>query len=110
MNHMPVHPLVLRSALILVLSLVALGAGQSQLPPAGQVAEVRKYIKTAWSTLSRSNRDLPAAAKDPKVVDLVKQRGLKPFAEFGKTLTAKIRTHTDENRQLIRETAADGGR
>ena len=50
------------------------------------------------------------AAKDPKVVDLVKQRGLKPFAEFGKTLTATIRTHADENRQLIRETAADGGR
>ena len=50
------------------------------------------------------------AAKDPKVVDLVKQRGLKPFSEFGKTLTATVRGHADENSQLIRETAADGGR
>ena len=67
MKQMPITQLALRSALTLVLGLVALGAGQSELPPAAQVTEVRKYIKTAWSTLSRSNRDLPTAAKDPKL-------------------------------------------
>ena len=56
-----------RAALCLLLAFLTLGAGQAQLPPAAQVAEVRKYIKTSWSTLSRSNRDLPAAAKDPKL-------------------------------------------
>ena len=56
-----------RAALCVLLAFLTLGAGQAQLPPAAQVAEVRKYIKTSWSTLSRSNRDLPAAAKDPKL-------------------------------------------
>ena len=67
MNHMPVKRLALRSALTLVLGLVAVAAAQPELPPAAQIAEVRKYIKNGWSTLSRSNRDLPAAAKDPKL-------------------------------------------
>ena len=56
-----------RAGLCVLLAFLTLGAGQAQLPPAAQVAEVRKYIKTSWSTLSRSNRDLPAAAKDPKL-------------------------------------------
>lgn len=50
------------------------------------------------------------AAKDPKVIDLVKQRGLKPFNEFGKQLAATVRGHADDNRRLVRETASDGGR
>jgi alpha,alpha-trehalase len=58
---------VCRTAVVLVVGLAALGAGQSALPSAGHIAEVRKYIKSGWSTLSRSNRDLPAAAIDPKL-------------------------------------------
>ena len=53
--------------LFIILGLAALDAGQAALPPADQITEVRKYIKTAWSTLTRSTRDLPAAAKDPKL-------------------------------------------
>src|SRR5688572_9540522 len=60
------------TALLVVLGvaggLAGLDAGQQAvLPPATQIAEVRKHIKTAWSTLTRSNRDLPAAAIDPKL-------------------------------------------
>lgn len=55
------------TAVSLVLALVTLGAGQSTLPSAAQVTELRKYIKSGWTTLSRSNRDLPTAAKDPKL-------------------------------------------
>jgi alpha,alpha-trehalase len=51
----------------LLLAFTVLGAGQTAFPSATQVAEVRKYIATAWTTLTRSNRDLPAAAKDPKL-------------------------------------------
>lgn len=75
MNHIPVEQkgrgsrwsAAHRAALCVLLAFLTLGAGQAQLPPAAQVAEVRKYIKTSWSTLSRSNRDLPAAAQDPKL-------------------------------------------
>jgi alpha,alpha-trehalase len=38
-----------------------------ELPAAERIAEVRRYIKAGWSTLSRSLRDLPAAAQDPKM-------------------------------------------
>ncbi|MEO5896346.1 MAG: trehalase family glycosidase [Vicinamibacterales bacterium] len=53
--------------LLFILGLVTLEARQTDLPPAAQVAEIRKYIKTGWTTLTRSNRNLPAAAKDPKL-------------------------------------------
>ncbi len=56
-----------RSVVILALALVTLRAGQAALPSATQLAEVRKYIASGWTTLSRSNRDLPTAARDPKL-------------------------------------------
>ena len=37
------------------------------LPSPERLQAVRAYIKKAWSTLSRSNRDLPRAALDPKM-------------------------------------------
>jgi alpha,alpha-trehalase len=37
------------------------------LPSAAQLAAVRDYIKKGWTTLTRSNRDLPVAAQDPKM-------------------------------------------
>ncbi|HJR61604.1 MAG TPA: trehalase family glycosidase [Vicinamibacterales bacterium] len=60
------------TALLVVLGVAGGRAGldagqQAALPPATQIAEVRKHIKSAWSTLTRSNRDLPAAAIDPKL-------------------------------------------
>ena len=55
-------------ALILAL---ALGAGASadepEFPSAARIEAVHAYIRTAWTTLSRSNRELPAAAEDPKL-------------------------------------------
>ncbi len=55
------------TVLLLTLGLVGLVAGQARLPSAPELDAVRKHIKTAWSTLTRSNRDLPAAAVDPKL-------------------------------------------
>jgi alpha,alpha-trehalase len=37
------------------------------LPAPERIAAVREYVKRTWTTLRRSNRDLPAAAKDPKL-------------------------------------------
>src|SRR4029453_7989625 len=42
-------------------------ASAQQLPPRERLQEVRKYIKQGWTTLTRSVRDLPAAAPDPKM-------------------------------------------
>ena len=58
----------LKPIVAVMLSVVALTAGAAQtLPTDQQIDEVRKYIKTGWTTLSRSARDLPAAAPDPKL-------------------------------------------
>jgi alpha,alpha-trehalase len=53
-------------ALILTLSAAA-AAGEQELPSQARLDAVHRYIKAAWSTLSRSNRDLAAAAQDPKL-------------------------------------------
>src|SRR3990172_3713561 len=54
--------LVAAAALILVLP-----AGAQDLPAPERIEAVRAYIKSAWATLTRSNRDLPEAARDPKL-------------------------------------------
>jgi len=41
--------------------------GQASFPPAERIAAVRQYIKQSWHTLTRSARDLPRAAPDPKI-------------------------------------------
>src|SRR5262252_4767983 len=38
-----------------------------ELPAPERIRAVRGYIKKTWTTLRRSTRDLPAAAKDPKL-------------------------------------------
>ncbi len=53
-------------ALCLTLSLVASGSVQDH-PDAKQLEPVRQYIKATWKTLTRSTKDLPAAARDPKL-------------------------------------------
>ena len=46
----------------------ALSAFASQaLPDNTQLERLREYIKMSWTTLSRSNRDLPRALPDPKM-------------------------------------------
>src|SRR3954449_7298029 len=37
------------------------------LPDERRLTELRAYIKNGWTTLSRSNRDLPRALPDPKM-------------------------------------------
>jgi alpha,alpha-trehalase len=54
------------SALILALALGA-SADEPDFPSAARVEAVHAYIRNAWTTLSRSNRELPAAAEDPKL-------------------------------------------
>jgi len=46
---------------------VASAAAAQELPGPERIAEVRKYIKEGWTTLTRSVRDLPKAAPDPKM-------------------------------------------
>src|SRR5712691_7061980 len=42
-------------------------AGQAPFPSAERIKSVRTYIKQTWHTLTRSARDLPKAAPDPKI-------------------------------------------
>jgi alpha,alpha-trehalase len=42
-------------------------AASLELPAPERIRAVRDYIKKTWTTLRRSTRDLPAAAKDPKL-------------------------------------------
>jgi alpha,alpha-trehalase len=42
-------------------------AGQAPFPSAERITAVRQYIKQSWHTLTRSARDLPRAAPDPKI-------------------------------------------
>ncbi len=58
------------NAALALLGLVLAGAPCSdaqELPSPERIQEVRAYIKQAWTTLTRSVRDLPAAAPDPKL-------------------------------------------
>jgi alpha,alpha-trehalase len=58
------------NAALALLGLVLAGAPRSdaqELPSPERIQEVRRYIKQAWTTLTRSARDLPAAAPDPKL-------------------------------------------
>ncbi len=52
-------------------ALLALGLAAplraADFPSPAELAAVRSYIKTSWTTLTRSARDLPAAAPDPKL-------------------------------------------
>ena len=48
-------------------ALPAAGGAEAELPSPARLAAVREYIKKSWTTLSRSLRDLPAAARDPKL-------------------------------------------
>ena len=43
------------------------GLTAAELPPAPELAKLRAYVKTSWTTLTRSFKDLPAAAPDPKL-------------------------------------------
>jgi alpha,alpha-trehalase len=57
----PIRTLVFYTALVVAVALTA----QAPLEPQA-LAEVRKYITNGWTTLTRSAKDLPAAARDPK--------------------------------------------
>src|SRR6185295_5990930 len=57
---------------ILTLTLTLIGAAggaveQASFPSAQRIAAARQYIKQSWHTLTRSARDLPRAAPDPKI-------------------------------------------
>jgi alpha,alpha-trehalase len=56
-----------RGLLVLAGSVVLIGAAPPEFPSPEMLRELRSYIKKAWTTLSRSNRDLTAAAPDPKM-------------------------------------------
>src|SRR5207249_8230818 len=40
---------------------------QETFPSSTQLQEIREYINRTWSALTRSTRDLPKAAPDPKI-------------------------------------------
>jgi alpha,alpha-trehalase len=54
-------------AAVLVAVTLAANANVQDLSAPERLDEIRKYIKSSWSTLTRSTRDLPAAARDPKL-------------------------------------------
>lgn len=59
----------LKTALALLLACLALTAGadaQARRATPAQLEAAREYIRRGWHTLTRSNRDLAAAAVDPK--------------------------------------------
>jgi alpha,alpha-trehalase len=100
--------------LALALGALAPRALGQELPPPDRIAELRRYIKQAWTTLTRSPRDLPQAAPDPK---LKSHRGPWPVylsaredrkrieAELAHKLDAKARA-TIELRTLPADTTA----
>src|SRR5262249_45342973 len=45
----------------------AAAAPRASFPSADQIRSVRQYIRQTWSVLTRSARDLPRAAPDPKM-------------------------------------------
>src|SRR5262245_30203378 len=50
-----------------LVSAILINAAAQNLPDQDQLQQVREYIKKSWTTLSRSNRDLPRALPDPKM-------------------------------------------
>jgi alpha,alpha-trehalase len=52
---------------LLLLALVTVRAATQDRPTPQQLDALRQYIKTSWSTLTRTMKDLPAAAHDPKL-------------------------------------------
>ncbi len=52
---------------LIAVLLLAVALRAQDLPPRAELDALRGYIKTSWSTLTRSTRDLPAAAPDPKL-------------------------------------------
>ncbi len=64
------HPRRLAALLLCVVSAASGAQGQdvaAELPTAARLEAVHAYIRKAWSTLTRSLDDLPAAAVDPKL-------------------------------------------
>jgi alpha,alpha-trehalase len=55
------------AAVLLFVGVLAATVKTQDLPGPTQLDELRKYIKTSWTTLTRSAKDLPAAARDPKL-------------------------------------------
>jgi len=53
------------AALLVCATIISVAA--QNLPDQAQLQQLREYIKKSWTTLSRSNRDLPRALPDPKM-------------------------------------------
>ena len=59
--------LVAAAVLLATLGIASPRPAEPEWPSPALLAEVRDYIKKGWTTLSRSNHDLLAAARDPKL-------------------------------------------
>ncbi len=57
----------LRAWPVLLLLVHACAPAAPRLPPVDRLQELHTYIQNAWTTLTRSNANLPEAARDPKV-------------------------------------------
>jgi alpha,alpha-trehalase len=72
MTNRPSNGIRCRRRVAFCLALIVAGtlgsaAGQAPFPSAARITSVRTYIKQTWHTLTRSARDLPKAAPDPKI-------------------------------------------
>jgi len=59
-------PLTNRRPAVLVLTALIAVSALAQSPPQSQTTDILQYIQQTWKVLTRSNRNLPKAAVDPK--------------------------------------------
>ena len=61
------RPLIALLAFATITNAAAIGAITQQTVSAPSLRAVREYVSRTWATLTRSTRDLPRAARDPKL-------------------------------------------
>ena len=88
--------------LVLAGSVPLLAAAPPEFPSTETLRELRSYIKNAWTTLSRSNRDLTAAAPDPKM----KRAPGQPWPVYISAREDRARVERDLRGQLTAEEMA----
>jgi alpha,alpha-trehalase len=89
------HRLIVAACVVWLLSTPGPSAGQG-LPGDEQLARVREYVKMSWTTLTRSNRDLPRALPDPKMP----RKPGEPWLLYISAQESRTRVHDELTREL----------
>jgi alpha,alpha-trehalase len=86
--------IVILCAIELACTLVVVSS--QALPDASELERLRAYIKMSWTTLSRSNRDLPQALPDPKMPRTPSE----PWLLYVSPQESRTRVHDELSRVL----------